>query len=83
MMKLKNEDYYLTQLKSAKTKEETVKVSYAYLRNEDTTAFSKDYDLIVSLCCYKNYINEGMNKEELDRCRQVYKLPKTLIKKIT
>ena len=82
MTKLKNEDYYLTQLKNAKTKEETSKVSYAYLKDEDTTAFSKDYDLIVSLCCYKDFINEGISKEELDRCRQEYKLPQALIKKI-
>ncbi len=83
MTKLKNEDYYLTQLKDAKTKEETGKVSYAYLRDENTTVFSKDYNLIISLCCYKDFVNEGTSKEELDRCRQEYKLPKALINKIT
>ena len=82
MTKLKNEDYYLTQLKGAKTKEETGKISYAYLRDEDTTVFSKDYNLIISICCYKDLINEGVSEEELEECRQAYKLPKTLIKKI-
>lgn len=83
MTKLKNEDYYLTQLKGAKTKEEISNISYTYLRDEDTTGFSKDYYLIVRLCCYKDFINEGISKEELEECRQEYKLPKTLIKKIT
>ena len=83
MTKLKNEDYYLAQLKNAKTKEETGKISYQYLKDETNTVFSKDFDLVLSLCSYKDYVNEGASEEELEECRQAYKLSKTLIKKIT
>ena len=73
---------YIEQIKNAKTKEELKQISYDFMKNEPYKIMSKESNLIDGLCIYKECLLNNADKNKLNQCIKVLKLPKNLIKEI-
>ena len=76
-------ELYIERIKNAKTKDNLKQISYDFTKNTSYQIMSKECDLIDHLCVYKEcLLDDNMSKKDLSECIKVFKLPKSLIKKV-